>query len=109
MLYSCDDAAAPTRKERQYYAMLGTRGIWQQGWKAVTVHGPTSGLGHFDDDEWELYRVDEDRSEAHNLAAQHPDRLERLKQIWFEEAGKDDGVPLGGRYPYGILTEPWPQ
>ena len=43
MRYSFDDADAPTTKERQYYAMLGTRGIWEDGWKAVAVHGPTSG------------------------------------------------------------------
>ncbi len=109
MRYTFDSADAPTTKERQYYAMLGTRGIWQQGWKAVTVHGPTSGLGHFDQDEWELYHVDEDRAEAHNLAAQHPEKLERLKQIWFEEAGKYDVLPLDDRLPFEILSDPRPQ
>jgi arylsulfatase len=50
MNYSFDDADAPTAKDTQYYAMLGTRGIWHRGWKAVAVHGPTSGLGHFGTD-----------------------------------------------------------
>ena len=60
-------STTPTRRRRrsiQYYAMLGTRGIWQDGWKAVAVHGPDSGKGHFDKDVWELYHVDADRSES---------------------------------------------
>jgi arylsulfatase len=109
MRYSFDDAAAPTHKDRQYYAMLGTRGIWQNGWKAVTVHGPTSGLGHFDDDEWELYHVDTDRSEAHNLASDEPQKLRSLIQTWFEEAGRYDVLPLDDRFPIEILNDPRPQ
>jgi arylsulfatase len=109
MRYSFDDANAPTHKERQYYAMLGTRGIWQNGWKAVTVHGPTSGLGHFDDDEWELFHVDTDRSEAHNLAREEPLKLRQLVQTWFEEAGRYDVLPLDDRFPIEILNDPRPQ
>jgi arylsulfatase A-like enzyme len=72
MRYSFDAAPdAPTQKERQYYAMLGTRGLWENGWKAVSVHAPISGKGHFDEDEWELYHVDQDRSESTDLARQH--------------------------------------
>ena len=73
-------STTPTRrrtKETQYYAMLGTRGIWHEGWKAVAVHGPTSGLGHFDEDAWQLFHTDVDRSEAHDLAEQHPEKLKR--------------------------------
>ena len=54
MRYTFEDAKAPTRKVTQYYEMLGNRGIWHKGWKAVTEHGPFSGLGHFDKDRWEL-------------------------------------------------------
>ena len=63
---------APTTKETQYYAMLGTRGIWHEGWKAVAVHGPTSGIGHFDEDRWQLFHTDDDRAEAHDLADRAP-------------------------------------
>ena len=59
----------PTKKVRQYYAMLGTRGIWENGWKAVSLHAPLSGKSNFDEDEWELYHVDEDRSESDNLVS----------------------------------------
>ena len=71
MAYSFDAAAAPTRKETQYYEMFGMRGIWHKGWKAVTEHGPISGMSHFGDDRWQLFHTDVDRSEAHDLAEQH--------------------------------------
>jgi arylsulfatase len=109
MRYSFDDSAAPTHKQRQYYCMLGTRGIWQDGWKAVTVHGPTSGIGRFDEDQWQLFHTDADRSEAHDLADEHPDRLKQLIDVWFEEAGKYDVLPLDDRRPPDILNDPRPQ
>src|SRR5215467_12061119 len=67
MRYTFDDAGAKTRKEVQYYAMLGTRGVWKDGWKAAALHMPISGAGHFDQDGWELYHVDTDRTKAKNL------------------------------------------
>ena len=105
MRYSFDAADAPTPRKRQYYCMLGTRGIWEEGWKAVAVHGPTSGIGHFDDDQWELFNVDEDRAEANDLAEQHPDKLKELIETWFEEAGKYDVLPLDDRTPWEILAD----
>ena len=53
--------------------------------------------GHFDDDQWELFNVDEDRAEANDLAAEHPDKLKQLIEVWFEEAGKYDVLPLDDR------------
>ena len=76
MRYSFDEPDAPTEKKRQYYAMLGTRGIWDQGWKAVAVHGPLSGVGNYDEDEWELFDLEHDRAEAKNLAAEQPEKAE---------------------------------
>jgi arylsulfatase A-like enzyme len=109
MTYTFDDAAAPTRKARQYYAMLGTRGIYADGWKAVAVHGPTSGLGHFDTDAWELFHLDQDYSEADDLAAEQPEKLQELIGIWFEEAEKFDVLPLDDRLPPEILNDSRPQ
>ena len=88
---------APTQKKRQYYAMLGTRGIWEDGWKAVAVHAPISGKGHFDKDVWELYHVDVDRAESKNLAKEHPEKLQALIKAWFEEADKNLVLPLDDR------------
>ncbi len=83
MRYSFDAADAPTEKHTQYYEMLGSRGIWHDGWKAVTEHGPMSGRSNFDQDRWQLFHTDDDRSEAHDLADEHPDKVEELKALWF--------------------------
>jgi arylsulfatase len=95
MRYSFDNADAPTTKEQQYYEMLGTRGMWRKGWKASAEHAPLpSDQGHFDKDNWQLFHVDEDRSEARDLATEHPEKLKELKDLWFEEAKKNNVLPL---------------
>lgn len=88
---------APTQKKRQYYAMLGSRAIWEDGWKAVALHAPLTSKGNFDKDEWELYHVDKDRAEAVNLAKKHPEKLKALIDTWFEEADKNLVLPLDDR------------
>jgi arylsulfatase len=94
---------APTRKKRQYYAMLGTRGMWEDGWRAAAIHAPLTGKGHFDEDKWELYHTDADRSEATDLAEQHPEKLEALIKAWFEEAEKNKVFPLDDRSAAELL------
>jgi Arylsulfatase A and related enzymes len=104
MKYSFDAAPdAPTKKKRQYYAMLGTRGIWEDGWKAAAIHAPLTGKGHFDKDEWELYHVDKDRSESVDLAKEHPEKLEQLIKAWFEEAEANYVLPLDDRSAAEVL------
>ncbi len=95
---------APTQKDVQYYCMLGTRGIWKDGWKAATIHAPLTGKGNFDDDVWELYHVEEDRAESINLAEEHPEKLQELIDTWFEEAEKNKVLPLDDRSAAEILT-----
>ncbi|WP_431971785.1 arylsulfatase [Nocardia sp. bgisy134] len=89
------DPKAETGKDTQFYTMLGTRGIWHQGWFANTVHAATpSGWSHFDQDRWELYHIERDRSQNRDLAAENPEKLEELKALWFSEAAKYNGLPL---------------
>ncbi|TDZ92190.1 arylsulfatase [Mycobacteroides salmoniphilum] len=89
------DSNADTGKETQFYTMLGTRGIWHKGWFANTVHAATpSGWSNFDKDRWELFHIESDRSQCHDLADVHPEKLEELKQLWFDEAAKYNGLPL---------------
>jgi arylsulfatase A-like enzyme len=109
MRYSFDVPDAPTTKQRQYYTMLGTRGIWENGWKASAVHAPLSGKGNFEQDRWELYHVDEDRSESKDLADQHPDKLKALIDAWFEEADRNFVLPLDDRSATELLTAERPQ
>jgi arylsulfatase A-like enzyme len=90
-----DDPSAQTGKHTQFYTMLGTRGIWHEGWFANTVHAATpAGWSHFDSDRWELYHLAADRSQCRDLASEHPDKLEELKALWFSEAAKYNGLPL---------------
>jgi len=95
MRYSFDKAKAPTKKKVQYYEMIGTRGIWQKGWKAAAEHGPVPlDLGHFDKDRWQLFHTDVDRSEARDLAAKHPKKVKELAALWLTEAKKYNVLPL---------------
>jgi arylsulfatase len=104
MRYTFDGADAPTTKKVQYYAMLGTRGIWKDGWKAAALHAPISGVGHFDKDKWELFHVDADRAEAKDLAKENPAKLDELIKAWFDEADKNCVLPLDDRTAVELLT-----
>jgi arylsulfatase len=109
MRYSVDDPSAPSARRTQFYSMLGSRGIWHDGWKAVTTHPTLSGWSDFNDDTWELYHTDVDRAELHDLAAEHPDKLRELVNLWFAEAGDNAGFPLDDRSAVEIITTPRPQ
>ena len=109
MRYSFDDADTPTTKKRQYFAMLGTRGLWQDGWKASSIHAPISGKGHFDEDRWELYHVESDRAESTNLADENPEKLQELIDAWFEEADANFVLPLDDRTAVEQLGNARPQ
>lgn len=86
----------PAGHERgpQYFEMLGHRGIWADGWKAVTRHTPGTS---WDDDVWELYHLDRDFSEAHDRAASDPERLRALIDLWWREAERHGVFPLDDR------------
>ena len=109
MRYSVDDPSAPSARKTQFYSMLGSRGIWHDGWKAVTTHPTLSGWSNFNDDTWELYHTDVDRSELHDLAAEHPEKVRELVNLWFAEAGQNDAFPLDDRSPLEIILTPRPQ
>ncbi len=92
---SLRDATVPPKAPAQYFEMFGHRGIWHAGWKAVAFH--PSGTS-YEDDRWELYRLDEDFSETNDLAAEHPARLAALVKLWWEEAAKHKVLPLDDRF-----------
>jgi arylsulfatase A-like enzyme len=89
-----DDAATPSRRETQYYEMLGCRALYHRGWKAVVYHPIADTSVSFEDDPWELYHVEADISECHDLAARHPDRLRELVERWWVEAARHNVLPL---------------
>jgi arylsulfatase len=100
MVYTFDAPEEKTRKGPQYFEMGGHRGIWADGWKAVTYH--TSGEP-FTDDEWELYHLDEDFSESRNLAAENPEKLREMIELWWIEASRHGVLPLDDRR--GLFAE----
>jgi arylsulfatase len=100
--YSFDRPDAPDRHTTQYFEMIGNRGIYHEGWTAVTRHGVPWEMVDtpkrpFDEDVWELYDHSEDWSQARDLADQHPDRLRELQEIFQREAEKHHVFPLDDR------------
>ncbi|MFQ3347140.1 MAG: arylsulfatase A-like enzyme [Candidatus Azotimanducaceae bacterium] len=92
---SLTDANANTGKTTQYFEMFGHRGIVHNGWKAVAYHPPGSA---FEDDVWELYNLDEDFNETHDLADANPERLAQMQAIWWQEAEANQVLPLDDRF-----------
>ena len=85
---------APTRKDMQHFELLGDRAIWYRGWKAVARHPKGT---DFEADQWELYHLDDDFAEIDDLAAQQPDKLREMVELWWSEAGKYNVLPLDDR------------
>jgi hypothetical protein len=102
--FESDDV--PTPKETGFFSMLGSRAIWHKGWKAVSVHPTIAGWGHFDQDRWELYDTEADPTESHDLAAEHPTKVQEMVNLWFHEAGKYHGLPLLDRTAVEVLADP---
>jgi arylsulfatase len=99
MAYSFDNPGAPTNHPEQYYELFGNRAIYQDGWKAVTIHGKRmpwilASVSPFENDVWELYHIDEDFSEAVNVADQYPEKLAELRVRWEELAWENNVFPL---------------
>jgi arylsulfatase A-like enzyme len=99
MIESFTRADAPEAHDVQYFEMFGNRGLYHQGWTAVTRHSipwTTDKPPAFDDDVWELYGPD-DWTQARNVVADHPDKLAELQRLWLIEATKYNVLPLDDR------------
>lgn len=94
LAYTFADEHAPSRHRVQHFEMFGNRAIIADGWKAVSRHVEGQ---HYEDEPWELYHLDTDFSEAHDLAAAEPGRLDELIRLWHVEAGRYDVLPLDER------------
>jgi len=110
LLYSLDDAEAAERHTTQYFEMHGNRGIYHEGWTAVTKHRTPWTVGQielpsFDDDRWELYDTTTDWTQARDIAAEHPEKLEELKALFLAEAEKYDVLPLDDRFLERLIPE----
>jgi hypothetical protein len=93
------DPNAPETHNVQYFEMMGNRGLYHQGWTAVTKHRTpwkADAPPPFDEDVWELYSPD-DWTQAKNIAAENPKKLAELQRLWLIEAVKYNVVPLDDR------------
>jgi arylsulfatase A-like enzyme len=88
---AADREVVPSRKPVQYFEMFGHRGIWCEGWKAVTYHTPGTSL---EADQWELYHLDRDYSECHDLAESEPEKLAELVELFWTEAERHGVFPI---------------
>ena len=99
MAYTFDDAKAPDRRKTQYFEIFGNSGIYHDGWFASTTpfRLPWSGVGTDVDvqtTKWELYNIDEDFSQAHDLAKKNPEKLREMQALFFAEAAKYNALPI---------------
>jgi len=101
MVYTFAQAKAPTRHTTQYFEMFGNRGIYHNGWTAVTRHSipwdATGTLPKFTADKWELYNTNDDFSQSQDLAAKYPGKLKELQRLFLSEAQKYNVIPLDDR------------
>jgi len=111
-LLGAGGAGRPGARTTQHFEMFGSRAIYHDGWKAVTFHpvGPVydDGLNPnapFDDDVWELYHVAEDLSETDDRAGAEPERLAAMIDLWWEEAARNDVLPLDNRPLWALINK----
>jgi arylsulfatase A-like enzyme len=99
MMYSFDDAGADDRHTTQYFEMFCNRGIYDDGWTAVTRHSipwKATEMPALVDDVWELYGPD-DWTQAHDIAADDTEKLRELQELFLREATKYNVLPLDDR------------
>ncbi len=101
MLYSVKAPEAPGRRTTQYFEMFGNRGIYHEGWVACTRHSIPWLLGTklpaLTENVWELYHVEQDFSQANNLAAKNPEKLKELQEVFTREAIRNHVLPIDDR------------
>jgi arylsulfatase len=104
------DQDAKTAKQTQFFSMLGTRAIWHQGWKASAVAPAVpQGWPNFSTQRWELFDTENDPSECHDLAAEQPQKLQEMIELWWAEAGRYNAFPLETRTAVEIFAIERPQ
>jgi arylsulfatase len=98
--YVFDVADAPEQHRVQYFEMFGNRAIYQDGWFARTIHKapweahPRRGLT---EDIWELYDTRNDFSLVNDLAAEQPEKLAEMQNLFLAEAEKNRALPIDDR------------
>ncbi|MDF5716028.1 MAG: arylsulfatase [Rhizonema sp. NSF051] len=114
LLYTFDNSDAPSHHKTQYFEMFGNRAIYDEGWVAAARHPRLPWQGtistDFQQDPWELYNIEEDFSEANNLAAENPKKLEKLQELFLSQARQYQVLPLDDRVSerFDVSSRPSP-
>src|SRR5262245_23566186 len=110
-VYTFEDEAAAERHTVQYFEMFGTRAMYKDGWwaasrpdrlpwdfspKTIKRFGPASAWDPDTDAPWELYYLLDDFSQAKNIAAEHPEKVKELQELWWKEAERNRALPIFG-------------
>ena len=115
MGYTLADAKATGRRKTQFFDIMASRGIYHDGWFASAmgprepwVQGVPKGAAEWspEKDKWELYNLDEDWSQANDLAAKMPEKLAQMKDIFLLESVKNKNLPIGGGLWSTVLFHP---
>jgi arylsulfatase A-like enzyme len=105
MVYTFTDPNAKGTRTTQFFDIMASRGVYHEGWFASApgprepwVGGIPKGVKEWSPltDKWELYNIDEDWSQANDLAARNPKKLEEMKALFIEESKKYKNLPIGG-------------
>lgn len=100
MVYSFNDASAADQHTQQYFEMFGNRSMYKDGWLARTIHRApweTTPRNPLAEDVWELYNTEEDFSLTNDLAAEHPEKLKALQDLFLAEGEKYHVLPIDDR------------
>jgi len=102
------DPEATLQREAQYFEMVGRRALYHDGWRAYAPwpFGQEIKPEDLEDSEWMLFHIEEDFSESTDLAAQHPEKLAELKDLWWRQARRFNVLPLDGR---GVVRQAEPR
>ena len=115
MAYTFAAPAATGRRKTQFFDIMASRGIYHDGWFASApgprtpwVGGIPPGIREWSPltDKWELYHIDEDWTQAHDLAAKHPEKLNELKALFLAESARNKNLPIGGGLWSTVLYHP---
>ena len=107
LVYSVNDAKAPSRHTEQYYYIFGSRSVYKDGWKAETIHHPDYFdetpftdethpplVSDYDKDVWELYNLNDDPTERIDLAKKYPEKLKELLAQFDTDAKENNIYPF---------------
>jgi arylsulfatase A-like enzyme len=98
------DVKAPEHKRTQYFEVMGSRAIYRDGWMASVIGprlpwipGLPAGIEKWnpENEQWELYNLKEDWSQANDLATKMPDKVKEMKDLFLVEATRNNVLPIG--------------